>query len=142
MSEKTLVRGVVVAHAGLAEALVDAVRRIADPDEDALQAVSNEGRGPDAIGEAIVEQAGDGPVIVFSDLPTGSCGFAARKLCGEQAAYAMICGVNLPVLLDFVTHRDMPLRDLVVRLIERAHRGISCLPMTSHSHAGRPVSRG
>ncbi|MEJ2186941.1 MAG: hypothetical protein P8Z36_13505 [Gemmatimonadota bacterium] len=139
MSDKALVRGVVVAHAGLADALVDAVRRIADPAEDALQAVSNEGLGPDAIGQAILERAGDGPVIVFSDLPTGSCGFAARKLCGEYSTYAMICGVNLPVLLDFVTHRDLPLRDLVARLIERAHRGISCLPMTSHSHADRSV---
>ncbi len=142
MSERTLVRGVVVAHAGLAQALVDAVQRIADPDEDALQAVSNEGLGPDGIGQAILDRAGDGPVIVFSDLPTGSCGFAARKLCGERATYAMICGVNLPVLLDFVSHRDMPLGDLVARLIERAHRGISCLPTSSHSHVGRPVSRG
>jgi mannose/fructose-specific phosphotransferase system component IIA len=142
MSDQTLVRGVVVAHAGLAEALVDAVGRIADPDEGALQAVSNEGLGPDGIAQAILDRAGEGPVIVFSDLSTGSCGFAARKLCGERAAYAMICGVNLPVLLDFVTHRDMPLGDLVARLVERAHRGISCLPMTSHSHARRPVSGG
>lgn len=136
-----LVRGVVVAHAELAEALVAAVESIAAPDEGSLVAISNRGRGPDAIGEAILEAVGAGPAIIFSDLPVGSCGLAARRVCRDQGPYAMICGANLAILLDFVTHRDMPLSALVDRLVERGHTSISCVPTTASGHVGGPVSR-
>lgn len=139
-NEAKLVRGIVVAHAGLAEALVDSVRSIAAPAEDALVAVSNVGLGPDAIGEAIQGAMGPEPTIVFSDLPTGSCGIAARRIGQDREAYAMVCGVNLPILLDFVTHRDMPLQELIERLVERGHRSIAAVPATSSGHAGGAVS--
>ncbi len=139
MSSGTLVRGIVVAHADLAEAMVEAVRSIADPDPDALVAVSNVSRSPDGIADAIRQAEGTGPAIVFTDLPTGSCGIAARRVCQEDTAFAMICGVNLPVLLDFVTHRGMPLDELVQRLVDRAHAGIACVPVQQYGDVGGSV---
>ena len=42
----------------------------------------------------------------------------------------MVCGVNLPILLDFVFHRDMPLDELVPRLLEKGRSGIRPLEPT------------
>ena len=125
MSDGAGTRGIVVAHAALAQALVDAVERIAGVD-DALVALSNEGLSPEAIRERLDELAGDGPAIVFADLREGSCGLAARQVCmGSAPGRALITGVNLPVLLDFAMKRHLPLEELVPRLVERGRAAIA-----------------
>ena len=119
------VRGLIVAHCGLADALAEAVSRISGAEPDALRTISNEGRGPDGLLEAVRQAAGDSPTIIFTDFASGSCGFAARKLSLERPRTAIVTGVNLPLLLDFVFHRDLPLEELVERLVERGRNGIS-----------------
>lgn len=124
MSEETI-RGVVVAHGAMAEGMVDAVRRIAGGAADILIPLSNEGKGPAELQTALREVGGSGPVVVFADMHSGSCGmaaFASCRDCGRRQV--VICGVNLPVLLDFVFHRDMPLEELVPRLLEKGRDGI------------------
>jgi hypothetical protein len=37
--------------------------------------------------------------------------------------------VNLPILLDFVFHRDLPVKELVPRLIEKGRAGIRTIPL-------------
>ena len=44
---------------------------------------------------------------------------------------AVVCGVNLPVLLDFVFHRDLPMEELVPRLVAKGRDGIRSLPQVS-----------
>jgi mannose/fructose-specific phosphotransferase system component IIA len=39
----------------------------------------------------------------------------------------VLCGANLPMLLDFVFHRDMPLETLSERLIAKGREGIRSL---------------
>ena len=118
-------RGVVVAHSDLARALIGAVERISGIG-DALVAVSNEGLSPAAVRERLDALVGDGPTIVFADLREGSCGLAARQVCvGNSPRRALVTGVNLPVLLDFVMKRHMPLEELVPRLVERGRASIA-----------------
>lgn len=125
MSDGAGTRGIVVAHSALAQALIDAVERIAGVD-DALVALSNEGLSPEAVRERLDELAGDGPAIVFADLREGSCGLAARQVCiGSGPHRALITGVNLPVLLDFAMKRHLPLDELVPRLVERGRGSIA-----------------
>lgn len=120
------VRGIVVAHSALADALIAAVERIAGANDGALVALSNEGLSPQAIRERLDTLAGEGPALVFADLREGSCGLAARAVCmGEDPRRALITGVNLPVLLDFVMKRHMPLDELVPRLVDRGRRAIA-----------------
>jgi mannose/fructose-specific phosphotransferase system component IIA len=123
------VRGIVVAHSELARALITAVESIAGTTEGALVPLSNDGLGPEAIRERLDELAGDGPAIVFADLREGSCGLAARAVCmGDGPRRALVTGVNLPVLLDFVMKRHLPLDDLVARLVERGRAAITSAP--------------
>ena len=130
------VRGLIISHATLGEGLLEAVRRITGVGDEALLAVSNEGRGPDDLLEAIRSGSGeDTPVILFTDMPAGSCGFAARKLAMQRASTACISGVNLPLLLEFVFHRELPLPELVERLVGVGRAGITGMSREETAHA-------
>ncbi len=135
------VRGVILAHSTLAAGLAAAARQISGADEGALRAISNEGQGPDGMAAAIESVAGDEPLIVFTDLGSGSCSFAARKFARTRAQTAIVCGVNLPILIDFVFHREMPLGDLVERLVAKGRTGISGTCIAEAADADRPAPR-
>ncbi len=139
MSESTPVRGVLVAHGAMAEGLVDAVRKIAGTEPDALVALSNDGLAPDALGQKIEVLLGDAPGVIFTDMPSGSCAMAARLTCRSSKERVVVCGVNLPMLLDFVFHRDMPLDELIQRVLDRGRRGIQSIPKPT-AHADTAVS--
>jgi mannose/fructose-specific phosphotransferase system component IIA len=119
------VRGLVVSHASLAEGMVRSVRQIAGVGEEALAAVSNEGCSPDSLQSRVREGLGSGPAIVFTDMPSGSCAFAARRITADRPNVAVVCGVNLPMLLDFVFHRELPLPELVDRLVAKGKSAIT-----------------
>ncbi|NIP82926.1 MAG: hypothetical protein GWM90_28345 [Gemmatimonadetes bacterium] len=121
-------RGVIVAHSDLAAALVAAVQRISGVGPEALVALSNEGLGPGGIRDRLDELVGDHPAVIFSDLKGGSCGMAARQLCGSRPGNGLVTGVNLAVLLDFVMNREMPMAELLERLQERGRAAIEALP--------------
>ncbi|WP_420634629.1 PTS sugar transporter subunit IIA [Candidatus Palauibacter sp.] len=116
------VRGVVVSHADLARALVSAVETISGV-TGVLRPVSNEGLGPDTLRDTLSEAAADVDTILFVDIAGGSCGMAGLRLVRETRRAACITGVNLPMLLDFVFHREMPLDALVPRLIRKGQSG-------------------
>ncbi len=118
------VRGVIVTHGRMGEGMIDAVRRIAGIPEDALVAVSNEGKGPDELLAAVDTAAGEGPTILFTDLQSGSCALAARFACREPRGRRIVYGANLPMLLDFVFHRELPLQELVPRLVAKGRDAV------------------
>ena len=124
MSEPQPVRGVVVAHAEMARGLLSAVRAITGERADALQALSNDNKGTQALREELDGIAGEGPVVVFMDLSAGSCGMAALQCCRERRTRAVIGGVNLPMLLDFVFHQELPLEELAERLVTHGRTAI------------------
>lgn len=124
MNEVEPVRGVLITHGAMAEGMVDAVRRIAGVDGDALFAVSNEGCSPDALLERLESTLEDRPAVIFTDLPMGSCAVAARVACARPGARGVVFGVNLAMLLDFVFHRDLPLEELIPRLVARGRDAV------------------
>ena len=73
MSEAVPVRGIVIGHGDMARGLVDAVAQIAGVAEDALVPLSNRGLSPDGIIAALQPYVGGGSVVVFTDMPGGSC---------------------------------------------------------------------
>jgi mannose/fructose-specific phosphotransferase system component IIA len=98
-------RGVIVCHAALAAALIEAVHTITGLG-DALVPVSNEGCDRNLLRDRIAEALGPDPAVVFVDLPTGSCMMAALSELREAHEASIVTGVNLPMLLEFVFHRD------------------------------------
>lgn len=111
--------GVIVAHADVAEAMVRAVEEISGI-RDALLPLSNRSCTPEELERQVAEAVGPGPAVVFVDLGSGSCARVGRRVGRESGAVAVITGVNLPVLLDFVFHRQMPLEELAERLEHKA----------------------
>ncbi len=107
-------KGVVVSHGTVATALVDAVRAITG-DANALVAISNEGCSRDSLRSLVAEAAGNGGCVLFVDLPGGSCLQAAMVFQRARPAIAVVAGVNLAMLLDFVHHRDTGLAKAAAR---------------------------
>ncbi len=116
--------GVVVAHGPMATAMVDAVRKIAGDAADCLLPISNEGKTPASLAEELDSHIGERAAVVFVDLQSGSCGFAALSSCRDDVRRAVISGVNLPMLLDFVFVCHEPIDVVVTRVIERGRAGI------------------
>lgn len=123
------VRGVVVTHARLGEALIEAAEEISGI-RGALVAVSNRGTTPERLLERVGEAVGDGPAVVFVDLAAGSCGFASRAAARACGTATVITGVSLPILIDFLFHRDLALPELTERLVEKGRQNISAAEIT------------
>lgn len=141
MSEPAAVRGIVVAHGNMGAGLVDAVREITGLGPDVLAAITNKGVSPDALTTKVRGHV-SGPTIVFTDLQSGSCGFAARRCVQDLADVVVVSGVNLPMLLEFVMYRNLPMADLVPRLLSRARSAIASSPVFSDSYEHRAASGG
>jgi len=116
-------RGVIVSHAALAQALVAAVAAITGV-RDALFPVSNDGCDTGALAERLTQAIDAQPAVLFVDLPGGSCLTSSVRLARGRTDVAVVTGVNLAMLLDFVFHRDIPPADAARRAVEAGGRAI------------------
>jgi mannose/fructose-specific phosphotransferase system component IIA len=109
----------------MAEGIVDAVRQITGIDKSALLPLSNRGLSPETLIEELRARLVSGEAtIVFTDLQSGSCAVAARRLAAQLPGTAVISGANLPLLLEFAMNRATPLEELVDKLVERGRTSI------------------
>ena len=116
-------RGIIVTHAAVAQALVAAVGAITGV-QDALTGVSNEGCGTDELSERLRQAIGEGPAVLFVDLPGGSCFTSSVRYAKQHAEIAVVTGVNLAMLLDFVFHRDIPPAEAARRAVDAGAKAI------------------
>ena len=124
MSES--LRGVVVTHADLAAAFVEAVERITGQ-RDGLVGVSNDGCSRETLDARVAAAVGDAPAVVFVDLPSGSCLQASAHYLQTHENVAVVAGVNLAMLVDFLYHRDVSPREAAERAAETATRTVRVL---------------
>ncbi len=113
MSE-TALRGVVVCHGPLAPALIAAAEHISGVNG-ALVPVSNTGCDRGLIERRVREAIGDGPAVVFVDMPSGSCLFAAMHALKDSPGVKVVTGVNLAMLVDFIFHRELSITEAAER---------------------------
>ncbi|MGH7674872.1 MAG: PTS sugar transporter subunit IIA [Gemmatimonadales bacterium] len=116
-------RGVIVSHASLAQALVSAVASITGI-ADALVPVSNDGCDPPELAARVTAALGGRPAVLFVDLPGGSCLTGAVRLARGRPDLAVVAGVNLAMLLDFVFHRGVSPAEAARRAAEAGGRAI------------------
>jgi mannose/fructose-specific phosphotransferase system component IIA len=124
------VRGIIIAHADLAQGFVATVEAIIGPQED-LVALSNTNYSREDLDRLIKRYLDDGmPTVIFTDFAAGSTYAVARLAISAycqpgQATCEAISGVNLPMLLSFVTKREnLSFPALVETLRQDGHRGI------------------
>ncbi|MDP2470042.1 MAG: hypothetical protein Q8W45_09445 [Candidatus Palauibacterales bacterium] len=117
------VRGIVVAHGHLARCLAETTESISGI-LGAIQPISNADCSPEILVKRIREAVDGGRVIVFVDLDSGSCCHAARSVCRGVPEVPVVSGVNVPMLLDFVFHRDMEPVELARRLVSKGQSGV------------------
>jgi len=116
-------RGVIVSHAAVAQALLAAVAAITGV-SDALIPVSNDGCDSGALAERLIAAIDRKPAVLFVDLPGGSCLTTSVRLAKGKADVAVVTGVNLAMLLDFVFHRDLAPADAARRAAEAGSKAI------------------
>jgi N-acetylgalactosamine PTS system EIIA component len=66
-----------------------------------------------------------GARVVFTDLQAGSCTMAARRVLRDRTDVLFVCGVNLPMLLDFALSTAPSALDAARHAIERGKDAIS-----------------
>jgi mannose/fructose-specific phosphotransferase system component IIA len=89
-----------------------------------LVPVSNTGCDPESIERRLSEAIGEGPAVVFVDLPSGSCFFAAMRAHRSQTELPVVTGVNLPMLVDFVFHRGATAEEAARRAVAKGGEAI------------------
>ena len=86
--------------------------------------MSNEGCGTDELAERLRQAIGDGPAVLFVDLPGGSCFTSSVRYAKQHAEIAVVTGVNLAMLLDFVFHRDNSPAEAARRAVDAGAKAI------------------
>ena len=130
--------GVVVTHGQLGEALVAAAEEITGV-TGALKALSNQGVGPGDLSRQVEEAVRDGPTVVFVDLASGSCGFAANTAMRACSSVAVVTGVSLPMLIEFLFHRDLGVSELADRLVDKGRANITAVSTDRCDDGARSV---
>src|SRR5947207_14432367 len=86
-------RGVIVSHAAVAQALLAAVAAITGV-RDALVPVSNDGCDSGALADRLNQAIDNKPAVLFVDLPGGSCLTSSVRLARGKTDGAVVPGVG------------------------------------------------
>ncbi|MBE0432650.1 hypothetical protein IBX73_04185 [candidate division WOR-3 bacterium] len=122
-----MVRGIIVGHGTFAQSMLKTVEEIIGK-QPLIEVVSNAGLSGERIREQIekaVSADNTHETIVFVDLPGGSCTISCYGLIENVRDLNVICGVNLPILLEFFMLREKyAAHELVPILVKKGKESI------------------
>jgi mannose/fructose-specific phosphotransferase system component IIA len=128
-----MVKGIIIGHGNFAAALLKTAVQIVG-DQPKIEIVSNMGLSGSLLSEKIrkvIQQNDNQDTIVFVDLPGGSCTISCYGLLKNMKNLNVICGVNLPILLEFFMLREKyTASELVPILIRKGKDNIFKLEQT------------
>jgi mannose/fructose-specific phosphotransferase system component IIA len=116
-------QGVVVCHAKLARALIEAAESISGV-TGALTPVSNADCDRGSLEQRVLEAVDGRPTLVFVDMASGSCLFAVLNRLRTAPGVKVVTGVNLAMLVDFVFHRSLSPEEAASRAATAGGRAI------------------
>ena len=131
-----MIRALVITHGGIGQELVRVTEMILGP-VPGLASMSNSGKSAVDITEQIKQwqaevpeldggdpSAVEGTLILIDDYG-GSCSTSAQLAFGQDPGTAIISGVNLAMLLGFVTWRDSgDFEELVAKVVQKGREAI------------------
>ena len=131
-----MIRALVITHGGIGQELVRVTEMILGP-VPGLTSMSNSGKSAADITAQIKEwraevpevdvgdpALADGKLILLDDYG-GSCATSAQLACGQDPDTAIVSGVNLAMLLGFVTWRDSgDFEELVAKVVQKGREAI------------------
>lgn len=121
-----MTRGYVITHGRIGEELVRVATLILGEQVD-LDAASNTGRSAQDITAEVASwlDAAETPALIMVDDYGGSCATAAQLACGERTDAVVVSGVNLAMVLGFLTWRETSgLSELAQRVVDRGRAAI------------------
>lgn len=120
-------QAIVLAHGDVARAMVAAVELITGRG-DRFSPLSNQNLGAAEI-DALLRERVDalGAKVIFTDLPAGSCNFAACRLLKDRPGLIVVTGVNLPALLQYATRGTSSDADAVAEAVARGGSALRIL---------------
>jgi len=119
------VPALLVTHADLGAALLRAVAQVYGP-ADGVEVLSNEGLSRPALEQEIARRVDGWPAggLVLTDFFGGSCHTCVQSVARHRDV-AIVTGVNLPTLLDYLHNRDQyAVWDLAERLQKKGQESI------------------
>ena len=121
------IRCIIVGHGTFATSILRTAEEIVG-EQQLVDVISNIGMSGTLLSEKIKQTIGtdiEQETIIFVDLPGGSCTISCYNLLKDKHDLNVICGVNLPILLEFFMLRDKyPARELVPILIKKGKDNI------------------
>ena len=135
-----MTRILLIAHAPLAQALLDCVRHVFPDAGDAVAAVDvrAELTREASLGavEAALAQLGPQPALVLTDIFGATpCNLAREAMGGTP--HVLLAGVNLPMLLRAVTYRAEPMEVLIERAMAGGSQGIMKVALSAPQNQTR-----
>ncbi len=124
-----MIKGIIIGHGEFARALLNTVEKILGKQE-LVDVFSNENLSCESLAESLKNAIGgdDLEKILFVDLPGGSCVISCLNLLKVNKNLKVLCGVNLPMLIEFFLLRDKyAAEELVPILMKKAKDNITVL---------------
>ncbi len=121
-----MIPAVIVCHGTLGEAYLQALEGIYGEVEN-LTAISNTGLSAEELQHVVAEHlaAFGERCIIFTDYFGGSCATACLAELPANPDYHLVSGVNLPILLYYLAHRqELAVEDLVQGILHRGQNSI------------------
>jgi PTS system mannose-specific IIA component len=116
------VHGIIIGHGSLPQALLDAAASIVGAAERFTVISNKDFSAAELLARLIqaVDECGSSNVVVFVDMFGSSCSTAGARVQRDRAGVAVICGVNLPMLIRFLSYRGRVEFEELVRLTQEA----------------------
>jgi mannose/fructose-specific phosphotransferase system component IIA len=135
-----MLRALLVTHGDLGPALVATACDIVGVPAEGVEVLGNRDLSREALARAVDERLaawGGAEGVVLTDLFGGSCTQAVLSGGASRPGIGLVCGVNLPMLVDFLVNRGKyGAAEMAARLTDKGRAGVRLLSRPADAPEG------